>query len=260
MEPERRQRGRDREERHRRKCIRKTEGKRQIGRYGEEETEMRDGGRDRGEIYRRRDGGEETEGTDLWEGQRGTCKRGEREKKEGERKGKGRGRVKGREEVDTVEEMQGRGIGRETYKRQRKVTERKQTEGKRHRRDKEEKRQRRRKRGRDRDVSQRAGDRGEERGREKGGREGEGQRGGKGGVREGGREEKKTGRRSGGSCGLHFFKGTVTQDFWSDFLHRTPSLGLTGPKGRWLRTNLNFENHNYSFELENTKKINKYGA
>ncbi len=53
-----------------------------------EETEVRD----RGEIHRRRDGGKETKGTDLWEGQRGTCKRGEREE-EGERKGKGKGRV-----------------------------------------------------------------------------------------------------------------------------------------------------------------------
>jgi hypothetical protein len=55
-------------------------------------------------------------------------------------------------------------------------------------------------------------------------------------VREGGtgREEKKRGRRSGGSCGLHFYKGTVAQDFWTVFLHRTPSLGPTGPKGRQL--------------------------
>jgi hypothetical protein len=33
-----------------------------------------------------------------------------REKKEGERKGKGRGRVKGREDVNRGEETQGRGI------------------------------------------------------------------------------------------------------------------------------------------------------
>jgi hypothetical protein len=42
------QRGRDREKRHRWRGIRETEGNRQIGRYKEEETERRDGGRDRG--------------------------------------------------------------------------------------------------------------------------------------------------------------------------------------------------------------------
>ncbi len=70
--------------------IEKIERKRQRGEMGAE-TEVRD----RGEIHRRRDGGKETEGTDLWEGHRGTCRRGEREKKDGERKGKKRGRVKG---------------------------------------------------------------------------------------------------------------------------------------------------------------------
>jgi hypothetical protein len=49
--------------------------------------------------------------------------------------------------------MQGRGIGGETYERQRKVTERNRQRG-----EKEEKKQR----GRDRDVSQRERDRGEE--------------------------------------------------------------------------------------------------
>ncbi len=63
----------------------------------------------------------------------GTMQERTERRRGGERKGKGRGRVKGREEVDTGEETQGRGIGGETYERQRKVTERKQTEGKRQR-------------------------------------------------------------------------------------------------------------------------------
>jgi hypothetical protein len=41
------------------------EGKRQKGKYREEETERRDRGRDRRKMHSRRDGGEETEGTDL---------------------------------------------------------------------------------------------------------------------------------------------------------------------------------------------------
>jgi hypothetical protein len=39
------------------------------------------------------------------------------------------------------------------------------------------------------------------------------------------REEKKRGRRSGGSCGLHFFKETVAQDFWSDFFASNSFFG-----------------------------------
>jgi hypothetical protein len=49
-----------------------------------EETE----GRNRREMHRRRDGGKETEGTDLW----GEHAREERDKKEEERKGNRRGR------------------------------------------------------------------------------------------------------------------------------------------------------------------------
>jgi transcription termination factor Rho len=57
---------------------------------------------------------------------------------------------------------------------------------------------------------------GGERGRERGGRGGGvGKQGGKVGVKEGGRgrDEKERGRRRGGSCGLHVFKGTLVQDF-----------------------------------------------
>ncbi len=61
--------------------------------------------------------------------ERGEHAREEREKKEGERMGKGRGRVKRREEVDPGEETQGRVIGGETYERWRKVTERNRQRG-----------------------------------------------------------------------------------------------------------------------------------
>jgi hypothetical protein len=74
-----------------------------------EETEVRG----RGEIHRRRDGGKETEGTDLWERQRGHAREereeGGGEEGEGKMKGKGKGRGRHRRR-DT-----GRGIGGETY-------------------------------------------------------------------------------------------------------------------------------------------------
>jgi hypothetical protein len=66
------------------------------------------------------------------------------------------------------------------------------------------------------------------RGRERGvKREKEGKKGGKGGVKEGRRwrEEMKRGRRREGCCALHFFKGTVVQDFWSEFFVSNPSFG-----------------------------------
>ncbi len=49
---------------------------------------------------------------------------------------------------------------------------------------------------------------------------------------EGGGERK----RRGGSCGLHFFKGTVVQDFWSEFFASNLSLDPTGPR---RKTSLN---------------------
>jgi hypothetical protein len=72
----------------------------------------RDRGRDRGKIYSRREG---VDG--LMRRDRREHAREGREKKKGERKGKGRGRVKRMEEVDTGEEMQGRGIEGETCER-----------------------------------------------------------------------------------------------------------------------------------------------
>jgi hypothetical protein len=64
-----RQRGTDRDERHRRRGIRETEGKRQKRTNGEEETERRNReeteGRNRGEIHGRRDEGKETEGRGI---------------------------------------------------------------------------------------------------------------------------------------------------------------------------------------------------
>ncbi len=53
--------------------------------------------------------------------------------------GRRRDRGRGREEVDTGEEIQGRGIGGETYERWRNVTERNRQRG----RDREERRRRR---------------------------------------------------------------------------------------------------------------------
>jgi hypothetical protein len=74
--------------------------------------------------------------------------RGRRGREEGGgEEGEGKRKGKGMEEVDTGEDPQGRIIGGETYERRRKVTERKQTKGKRHRGEKEENIQRRRDRG-----------------------------------------------------------------------------------------------------------------
>jgi hypothetical protein len=100
----------------------------------------------RGEIHRRRDGGKETEGADLWEGQRGTCKRGEREEGWGEEvKGKRKG--KGREEVDTGETQRRRNI-REVEGSDREETDRgEETQRRGEGEEAEEKRQRRRDRG-----------------------------------------------------------------------------------------------------------------
>jgi hypothetical protein len=66
-----------------------------------------------GRYNSRRDGGEETEGTNLWERREGNMQE-RRERRE--RRRRGRRRVKIREDVDTGEEAQGRVIGGETYK------------------------------------------------------------------------------------------------------------------------------------------------
>jgi hypothetical protein len=51
-------------------------------------------------------------------------------------------------------------------------------------------------------------------------------------VKEGGRgrEEKEKERRRGISCGLHFFTGTVAQDFKSELFASNHPLGPTGLK------------------------------
>ncbi len=73
--------------------------------------------------------GNRRRGWTYWKGQRRICKRGEIEDGRGEEG----------EEVDTREEMQGRGIGEETYEKWRNVTEKNRQRG----RDREERRKRR---------------------------------------------------------------------------------------------------------------------
>ncbi len=74
-------------------------GNRQKGKYREEDTERRDGGRDRGKIRTLGEmEGDRQRGRTYGKGQRRTCKRGEREGggEEWERKRKGKGKGRGR--------------------------------------------------------------------------------------------------------------------------------------------------------------------
>jgi hypothetical protein len=104
----------------------------------------------------------------------------------------------------------------------------KETEGRRERR----RRGRKRRRGRGKGK----GERGSGRGR--------GKRGRKGGVR--GREEKERVRRRGSSCGLHFFKGTVVQDFWSELFASNSSFG-----SHWAQRKLRIQ------KIQHVGSINK---